>query len=342
MSRAHQGITVVLSFLLLTISSAAFGSSFKAVGNYAVGNHPVAIAAGDFNRDGKVDLAVANNASKTVSVLLGNGDGTFGKAADYEIGVAPGTLVIDDFNGDGRADIVVADADGSKISVLLGGGDGSFGTHIEMSASQVSPEVLKLLRPQPVYRSGTQSSSVVFADFNGDGQMDQAVAMSGRNLVSVLLNVSEIGSGYINLIENGGFETGSLAPWYQARDGCSGTCDWAVLTVAPARGLYDAGDEGNMELRQDFAATDTGTIAHVVLSIRHPQGAINSSVDFFYSNGDDDEFSAFTTDSGWDSFDLTSDLSAGQTLDGMSVWGYVGGIGAPITFVDEVAIIASN
>jgi hypothetical protein len=105
MPRRQVGFVVVLSFVLIT--SAAFGVTFKAAGNYVVGNHPVAIAAGDFNGDGRIDLAVANSGSKTVSVLFGNGDGTFSKAAEFEVGIVPSHIVVADVNGDGRADIAV-------------------------------------------------------------------------------------------------------------------------------------------------------------------------------------------------------------------------------------------
>jgi hypothetical protein len=342
MSRHHEARIVLLSFLMLAIGSAAFGSSFKAAGNYAVGNQPVAIAAGDFNGDGKVDLAVANRASKTVSILLGNGDGTFGKAAEYEIGVVPGTLVVTDFNGDGRADIVVGDAEGREMSVLLGSGAGNFEAHIEMEATQAPAELAARLQPQPTQQSGTQTSSVVFADFNGDGQIDEAVSMSGRNLVSVLLNVTDGSKGEIDLIKNGGFETGALSPWFPARKVCSAPCvEWAVTTTGPWQGLYDAWDTGNLELRQNFHATETSSISSVVLWVRHPKGAINTAIDFFYSDGADDEFLVYTSNTGWDSFDMTSYLASGVSLDGLSVWGYSAGAGS-VTYVDGVEVIASN
>jgi hypothetical protein len=338
---------MVLSFLSLAMNSLAFGSSFKAAGNYAVGKHPVSLAAGDFNRDGKIDLAVANSGSKTVSVLLGGGDGTFGQAADYAIGIVPKNIVVTDLNGDGRADIVVRDAGGSKVSVLLGRGDGGFMTHIEMSAGQLPGDLFRNLPAQSPYKSGTQTASVVFADFNGDGQVDEAVSMSGRNMVSVLVNVTgrdgiQDITGYSNLIVNGGFETGSNSPWYEGRDDCFGTCKtWGAGTVAPKLGLWDAGNVGNIEFRQDFAATDTSTIAAVIVWIRHPADAVPAAVDFFYADGSDNEYVAFVTDTGWDSFDLTADLSPGQ-LDGFSVFGYSGGTGIPISFLDGVALLASD
>ena len=69
---------------------------------------PVALVAGDFNGDGRTDLAVANNISNDVSILLGNGDGTFQNQATYAVGSSPDALVAGDFNGDGRTDLAVA------------------------------------------------------------------------------------------------------------------------------------------------------------------------------------------------------------------------------------------
>ena len=66
--------------------------------------------AGDFNGDGQTDLAVANSARNDVSVLLGNGDGTFQTQVTYAVGSEPDALVTGDFNGDGRTDLAVANS----------------------------------------------------------------------------------------------------------------------------------------------------------------------------------------------------------------------------------------
>src|SRR5262249_24550309 len=84
------------------------------------------VAVGDFNRDGKLDLAVANPGSNTISVLLGNGDGTFGPRVDYAVGTVPLSVTAADL-GNGHVDLVVANHDSSNVSVLVGNGDGTFG-----------------------------------------------------------------------------------------------------------------------------------------------------------------------------------------------------------------------
>jgi len=80
------------------------------------------VAVGDFNGDGKSDLAVANAYSNNVSVLLGTGTGSFGPATDSTVGSGPRSVAVGDFNGDGKSDLAVANANSSNVSVLLGTG----------------------------------------------------------------------------------------------------------------------------------------------------------------------------------------------------------------------------
>jgi hypothetical protein len=84
------------------------------------GSGPVSLATGDFNGDGKIDLAAAANNSGVVSIILGNGDGTFQAAIPYPVGTKPRFLLAGEFNGDGRADLIVLDEEGNSAAVLLG------------------------------------------------------------------------------------------------------------------------------------------------------------------------------------------------------------------------------
>jgi uncharacterized protein (UPF0548 family) len=147
--------------------------------NYRAGVNPWSVAAADFNRDGKADLAVANTGTyyqdsftnSSVSVLLGNGDGTFQSAVNYAAGAAPVSVAVADFNGDGRPDLAVVNYWSTNVSILLGQGDGTFQSAVNFSTEQ-----------EPQY----YPQSLALGDFNGDGRPDLAVVVG--NGVSVLLN----------------------------------------------------------------------------------------------------------------------------------------------------------
>ena len=120
----------------------------------------------DFNNDGILDFAVAG--SSGLSILLGNGDGTFKTAYHYSAAPEAFSVVVGEFNSDGIADLAVLFNGG--VRVFLGKGDGSFQT------------------PPISYLAGTGSSAVTVGDFNGDGLLDLAVANATSNDVSILFN----------------------------------------------------------------------------------------------------------------------------------------------------------
>jgi hypothetical protein len=151
--------------------------TFQPYKNYLVGSDPFSVVTGDFNRDGKLDLAVGDHGGPGVSVLLGNGDGTFQPQTVYPIqGGLLTSLAEGDLRGNGKLDLVTANPafsglpatqPGATVSVLLGNGDGTF-----QSAANI---------PVP-----SNPVEAILGDFNGDGRLDVATANSD-NTVSVLL-----------------------------------------------------------------------------------------------------------------------------------------------------------
>ncbi|MBX5490922.1 MAG: VCBS repeat-containing protein, partial [Chloroflexi bacterium] len=112
-----------LSVRLNTTSAGSTTLTFGPVVNYATSTsstpQPTSLAVADLNRDGKLDLAVANYGSGQVAVLLGNGDGTFGTAITYNVGTNPVAVATGDFNGDGWPDLVVVRANVSTNNVVV-------------------------------------------------------------------------------------------------------------------------------------------------------------------------------------------------------------------------------
>ena len=148
------------SFVALGYGKGAFNSA----GGLPTGD---GAAVGDFNGDGKLDVAVTGGGA---SVWLGNGDGTFTQANGSPIafGQSVAAIVAGDFNGDGKLDLAVTDYAGSAVLILLGNGDGTF-------------------QPPITIAVGNEPDAIVAGDFNNDGKLDLAVANFGDNTVTLLL-----------------------------------------------------------------------------------------------------------------------------------------------------------
>jgi hypothetical protein len=132
-----------------------------------VGEEPTSVAIADFNNDGLPDLAIANQKSNDVSILLGRGEGALAFVGVYEVGESPSAILARDFNADGFVDIAVTNAGINKISIRLGKGDGTF-------------------QEEKRFSVGTAPMGIAGGDFNRDGKIDLAVANSGDG-ISVLL-----------------------------------------------------------------------------------------------------------------------------------------------------------
>ena len=201
--------------------------SFATQQTFGAGNNPGSAAVADVNGDGKLDLVVPNFSSASnsgaVSVLLGNGNGTFQSLKTFASGIETTSVAVADLNGDGLPDLVASNAtsntpDGrGTVSVLLGNGNGTFqpqqifttdsncwsvvvadvngdGIPDLVTANNFNGDVSVLLgngggtfQPEQTFAAAGDGNSVAVSDVNGDGHLDLVIANRGANNVSVLL-----------------------------------------------------------------------------------------------------------------------------------------------------------
>jgi hypothetical protein len=158
--------------LHLGVGDGTFQKPSAGLGDFTLEKPIVDMVSGDFNGDGKLDLAVDNydysNITNKVTILLGNGDGTFRAPTTFSTGFDQiSSMVAGDFDGDGKLDLALAGGEG--VIVLLNNGNGTFQAPVQ-------------------YAAGLFPVSLVAGDFNGDGRLDLATANYGSNDVAILLN----------------------------------------------------------------------------------------------------------------------------------------------------------
>src|SRR5205085_4180577 len=159
--------TGILPSQLVASSYGCFAPPVNYTGFYT----PYDVAAGDFNKDGQLDLVVADGSGGTLYVLLGNGDGTFQPPTALSSGGNPWAVVVGDFNGDGKLDIAAANFNTSgTVGILLGNGDGTFQT-------------------AKTFPAGINPASIAVGDFNGDGKLDVVISneYNSSQTLSILL-----------------------------------------------------------------------------------------------------------------------------------------------------------
>jgi len=198
---------------------------FTVAGSYSTGNRPGGIAIADFNGDRNPDLAITNTGDNTVSILLNHGDGTFSSPVTYDTGPGPASIVAADFDGDGRPDLAIADSEAPEnskgpglITVLRNRGDGTFANRMDYPTDPHPTAVvagdfnaggkvdlaiganLDVFGKVTIlvgegdgtflqgadYSEGLGVSSMLTADFNGDGKPDLAVVSMINNTVFLM------------------------------------------------------------------------------------------------------------------------------------------------------------
>jgi len=242
---------------------------------------PAQMTVGDFNGDGFLDMAVANFggfSGDTVSVFLGNGNGTFKPKLDYAVNLAPLSIVAADFNGDGKLDLAVANSCGSSspcgrpgsVSILLGNGDGTFEHHMD-------------------YPAGWFPYTIVAGDFNGDGDLDVAVSDLDSLQVTILSGVGDGTFQSSTVLSTSASPVGLLAADFN-RDGemdlAAGTHSGVdimlqysspTITLSPTTISFGNEAMGTTGVSKTVTVTNTGTASLTI-------GSIAASVDFAVSS----------------------------------------------------------
>jgi hypothetical protein len=182
---------------------------FNVAPSYKVGAGPVSVVAADFNGDGKMDLATANSAANSVSILLGKGDGSFGSSNDYPVGRSPSSVAVADFNADGWRDLVTANRSEGTVSVLINNGNGTF-------------------RAGTPYKVGTSPIFAVAGKLGRESGVGIVALNTGDSTISVIQD-GGIGTGVtVTNYDVGGYRATSLALADFDQDA---TIDIAVITA---------------------------------------------------------------------------------------------------------------
>ncbi|MBA3913934.1 MAG: VCBS repeat-containing protein [Acidobacteriales bacterium] len=154
---------MIYTLLMIVLPASAAGFKVKAL--VPVDTFSASVAIADFDHDGKLDLAVAcYDSNATLSVLIGNGDGTFQPQVRYPVGSGPYGVAAGDLDSDGNTDLVVTNYNDGTVSVLLGTGDGRF-------------------QPQMVFSGSSEATVVALGDYNGDGNLDLATSGQGAAIL---------------------------------------------------------------------------------------------------------------------------------------------------------------
>ncbi len=169
--------------MTVTSGTPCLTPGFTNAADVHTGREPISVAIGDFNGDGKQDLAVANymTAPGTVSIRLGDGMGGFSSSTDVSVASFPNSVAIGDFNGDGKQDLAVT-SQSNSVSIRLGDGMGGFSGATEVTVS-------------------SRSFAVAIGDFNGDGKQDLAVANDSTQPSTVSIRLGDGLGGFTGSTE---------------------------------------------------------------------------------------------------------------------------------------------
>ena len=243
------------NFSVLLCTKIIPGCVFERQAIYDLGSSPSSIAVGDINNDGVLDVVATNKGNNNVSLLLGNGDGTFKCQTTLSVGTAPCSVALGDLNGDGNLEIVAGNGGSNNISILLGYGNGSFDRQIN-------------------YASPTMPCFVKLANLNGPcfPELDIIIADSASNDIRILINTALNGSGGVISVPGSGGSGGKTSrinssPIFAVGPGSSPTS-----YSTPRIHVYDSSSTNPTTPRADilvFSPEFTGGVVTAIGDVNH-------------------------------------------------------------------------
>jgi FG-GAP-like repeat len=251
---ANQGSN---NFSVLLCTSSIPGCVFERQAIYDLGSSPSSIALGDINGDGILDVVATNKGDNNVSLLLGNGDGTFQCQTTISVGTAPCSVALGDLNSDGTLDIVTTNGGSNNISILLGNGNGSFNRQIN-------------------YASSTMPCFVKLANLNGpcfpQNKLEIIVADYASNDIRILINTALNSNGNPISVPGSGGSGGpnsriNTSPIFAVGPGSSPTS-----YSTPRIHVYDSSSTNPTTPRADilvFSPEFTGGVVTAIGDINH-------------------------------------------------------------------------
>jgi hypothetical protein len=217
-----------------------------------------AIATGDFKGNGILDLVVADYVSNNISILLGNGNGTFTPGTLVAAGGQPGGFAVADFNGDGKLDLAVTTPITNQLFILLGNGDGTFQAPVS-------------------YSDGTDSLFGLpsVGDFNGDGKLD--LIIGGEFIATILLGNGDgtfqppmytfLSGGLVAVADFNQDGSPDLAAGASTTAGFSVTLSIAFKAVSPGSLNFGSQGVGTTSAPQTITISNPSTVKFNIASI---------------------------------------------------------------------------